>query len=524
MLKLSASSLDWALNNAERLGDTGFFPLPFEFSAIKHGWDKLSPLLASIDVSNWEARPHRECLSPKTALSFRIATELDPLDWLVYSALVYEIGEDLESYRLPQKDGNVFSWRFEPQTDGTMFSRKVGYFQFQEVSREYATRADSQYVVVADIADFYPSLYHHRVENALQSAAQSKADHVKAIMRLLSAWRERQSFGIPVGPQPSRLIAEVAIHDVDQAMLGEGLKFVRYVDDFRIFCKSRKQAYTALATLADILWKSHGLTLAAHKTEILPAQTFAERYFRSARETELERLSESFAGIADELALETWYEPIDYVDLDDEQKARVDALNLEELLTEQLQSQKADIQLTKFILRRLSQLQVANPAEEILDHIDGIYPAFTDVIAYLGSLKNLTIRQRTDIGKKILGLLDDSVVSHLEYHRLHLLNLFASSSDWGNATGIAELLSRFSDHFTKRKSILALGQSGQSHWFRRHKTTWQQFSPWERRAFLRGASSLEDDERRFWYGSIWGRLDPLERAIVSWSKQYPISA
>ena len=192
MLKLSASSLDWALNNAERLGDTGFFPLPFEFSAIKHGWDKLSPLLASIDVSNWEARPHRECLSPKTALSFRIATELDPLDWLVYSALVYEIGEDLESYRLPQKDGNVFSWRFEPQTDGTMFSRKVGYFQFQEVSREYATRADSQYVVVADIADFYPSLYHHRVENALQSAAQSKADHVKAIMRLLSAWRERQ--------------------------------------------------------------------------------------------------------------------------------------------------------------------------------------------------------------------------------------------------------------------------------------------------------------------------------------------
>ena len=302
------------------------------------------------------------------------------------------------------------------------------------------------------------------------------------------------------------------------------MKFVRYVDDFRIFCKSRKQAYTALATLADILWKSHGLTLAAHKTEILPAQTFAERYFRSARETELERLSESFAGIADELALETWYEPIDYVDLDDEQKARVDALNLEELLTEQLQSQKADIQLTKFILRRLSQLQVANPAEEILDHIDGIYLAFTDVIAYLGSLRNLTIRQRTDIGKKILGLMDDSVVSHLEYHRLHLLNLFASSSDWGNATGIAELLSRFSDHFTKRKLILALGQSGQSHWFRRHKTTWQQFSPWERRAFLRGASSLEDDERRFWYGSIWGRLDPLERAIVSWSKQYPISA
>ena len=232
MLKLSPASFDWALNQAEHLDDAGIFPVPFEFTAIRHDWDRLKNYLSSIDVLTWEVRPNRECLSPKTAHSFRIATQLDPLDWLIYNALVYEIGSDLESHRIPQKEGIVFSWRFDPQPNGAMFSRETGYSQFQERSLELADRSDSQYVVVTDIADFFPNLYHHRVENALRSAAQAKVNHAKAIAQLLSAWREKQSFGIPVGPNASRLIAEVAIHDIDQTLRGEGLTFVRYADDF----------------------------------------------------------------------------------------------------------------------------------------------------------------------------------------------------------------------------------------------------------------------------------------------------
>ena len=522
MLHLSSSSLDWALRQAERSGDSNIFPLPFEFSAIRYEWSSLLHSLSSRDILNWEVRPNRECLSPKSAYGFRIATQLDPLDWLVYNALVYEIGTDLESYRLPQKEGVVFSWRFEPQPDGTMFSRESGFSQFQEKTLELSRISNEQYVVVTDIADFFPNLYHHRIENALRSAAQTNLNHAKAVIRLLSAWREKQSFGLPVGPIASGLIAEVAIHDVDQALRGEGLVFTRYVDDFRIFCRTRKDAFRALATLAEVLWKNHGLTLAGQKTKILPVELFTQRYFRTGREVELEHLSKSFAEIVDKLGLDNWYEEIDYDDLDNEQKSSVDALNLEELLTEQLHREHIDIQVTKFILRRLGQLQDADVADKILSSIDNLYPVLSDVVAYLGNLKHLTENHRLEIGKNILNLMNDSVVSHLEHHRLHLLNLFASNASWGNVQKIAELLSQYPDHFTRRKLILALGQSGQNYWFRQRKTEWQQFSPWERRAFLRGASSLEGDERRFWYKSILGRLDLLERAIVSWSQQNPI--
>ena len=280
VLNLSDSSLDWALNQAEKIGDTNrFFPIPFEFAAIRHDWASLLDLLTSADVLTWQVRPHRECLSPKSARSFRIATQLDPLDWLIYNALVYEIGTNLESYRLPQSEGIVYSWRFEPQRDGTMFSRKIGHKQFQEKAWELASISNEQYVVVTDITDFFPNLYHHRVENALRSAAPKYLNHTKAIVRLLGAWREKQSFGLPVGPNASRLIAEVAIHDVDQTLRGEGLTFVRYADDFRIFCKTRKHAYRALVTLAEVLWKNHGLTLVGQKTDILPVEFFQTTIF-----------------------------------------------------------------------------------------------------------------------------------------------------------------------------------------------------------------------------------------------------
>ena len=386
MLTLSKSSLNWALKHAEQYGDTDIFPLPFEFAAIRHDWERLSKLLTSENILKWGVRPHRESLSPKSNLGFRIATQLDPLDWLIYSALVYEIGEELETHRIPVDDGVVISCRFAPQQDGTMYSRESGFSHFQQRTRELVSRRDSQYVVVADIADFFPNLYHHRVENALRSAAPNKANHVKAVMHLLGGWRAGQSFGLPVGVSASRLIAEVAVHDVDQAMLGEGLTFTRYFDDFRIFCKSRKDAYIALATLADILWKNHGLTLAGQKTRILPIDEFEKRYFRSGREAELDHLSQEFAHIAEQLGIDTWYEEIEYDELDDEQKASVDALNLEGLLDEQLASEEVDVQMVRFVLRRLGQLQDHVGATKVLSSIDKLYAVFVDVVRYLDSL------------------------------------------------------------------------------------------------------------------------------------------
>ncbi len=46
-----------------------------------------------------------------------------------------------------------------------------------------------EFVAVTDIADFYSRIYHHRLDNALQSAT-SRQSHVRAIMHLFDTLAE----------------------------------------------------------------------------------------------------------------------------------------------------------------------------------------------------------------------------------------------------------------------------------------------------------------------------------------------
>ena len=98
MLRLNVTSLDWALAHVNALGDTDIFPRAFEFEAITHCWNGwLRQWLSEQDIHTWAPRPYRRCLSPKHRYSFRVSTQLDPLDALVFAALVRDLGEDLRT-------------------------------------------------------------------------------------------------------------------------------------------------------------------------------------------------------------------------------------------------------------------------------------------------------------------------------------------------------------------------------------------------------------------------------------------
>ena len=197
MLNLQAASLDWALDHALNYGDTDLFPHCFEFEAIRHEWANVRPYLESVDLDTWQVRPHRQCLAPKGRYSFRVATQLDPLDFLLFTALVYEIGPSVEAARVDTDREVVFSYRFRPEPDGRMFATDVGYTDFVARTRDLIVAAGVTHVAIADIADFYPRVYHHPLENAL-AAENVSADHVRCVMKLLSGWSSYVSHGLPV--------------------------------------------------------------------------------------------------------------------------------------------------------------------------------------------------------------------------------------------------------------------------------------------------------------------------------------
>jgi hypothetical protein len=101
-----------------------------------------------------------------------------------------------------------------------------------------------RYTLVADVSRFFPSVYTHSIPWALHGKAAAKSDpnsQSAAVFgnRLDFVARQsqsRQTIGIPVGPDTSKLIAELLLSAVDKRFQditsGGSLCFVRHVDDY----------------------------------------------------------------------------------------------------------------------------------------------------------------------------------------------------------------------------------------------------------------------------------------------------
>jgi len=519
---LSPKTIEWTLEHFFRHNDTDIFHKPFEFQAIYHCKDEFIKRLSGQDIFQWNTKTFRHCLVPKQRYGFRLATQLDPLDMIFYFGLLFEAGEKIESARVKADRKISFSYRFAPDnTDYLLFDRSVNYAEFQKYCGELVN--NHQFVVVTDIADFYPRIYLHRLENALSAALPSLPDHSKAIIKLMKGWNQNVSYGIPVGNSPSRLLVEIVIDDIDRMLLAEGMVFTRFVDDYRIFCDSRQEAYRCLARLANALHDSHGLTLQEQKTKILTSQEFVDQILETDEQKEIKSLVTGFDSIIAKLGIENPYESIDYTALPLEIQTKIDGLNLESLLYQQLAKDEIDISTTKFLINRLGQMKRIEPLDKILESIENLHPVLAEIIRYLAEIgEGLTPDKRQEIGSFLLGKLQDSVVSNPEFNKMQIMSLFAETNNWGNTERLARFYNFESDAFFRRTVILALGKSGQDFWLRTKKVSLDQMAVWDKRAFLYAASCFPKDERYHWYNAIQKSRDELERYIIAWASKNPI--
>lgn len=542
MLRVEAASLDYALTHVIARGDTDVLPPAPEFNAIFHDWNAVKTSLTELDLDTWANRPLRTCLSPKRSLGFRIATQLDPFDTLLFTAVVYEAGSDIEARRVATTAGIVHSHRFAPQESGQLYDPAFNWDSFRRRSLELAA-GHGGLVVATDIADFFPRIYHHPLENALQVACSSKG-HARVIAKFLKGFNQGVSHGIPVGPAAVRLLSELAIDDVDRALLGEGYNFCRYSDDYRIFVSSEREARRALAFLANTLFRHHGLTLQESKTAFMAAEEFVGRFSRADEDAERASLEEKFDAIVAELQRKElqrlnergeltagWpefeflqfsnYADVSFTDLSEEQQEVVNSLNLWNLLSDQIRaSASLDSSLTRFLLRRIADLKLKGDYELLLASMARLYSLFPAVLEAIASHGFGSEESKMAIGSRLLDLLDDQVVGHLEYHRVWIFSVFASDRSWNHAARMQQLYNVYADGLTRTQLTYALGEAGVDHWFRGHKQDMLGLPIWERRAFLAGARCLPKDEAQYWFSSVSAQLDSLERVIVKWARTF----
>lgn len=199
---------------------------------------------------------------PKSRYTFRTVAHMSLIDTLKYTSLVFLIGKTIEKNRLPKSI--VFSNRFD--------SRKLrldrsNYDGFRAESKKLSDSGRYRVKVITDIANFYDRLNLHKLENILKEKS-CEPTVVKKLNAILTQWSQQQSFGIPVGSDASRLLAEAMLIDADRELADHRVKFIRYVDDYRIFCGSQERAYEAMQLL-DRALRREGLFLNSGKTKLI---------------------------------------------------------------------------------------------------------------------------------------------------------------------------------------------------------------------------------------------------------------
>lgn len=141
------------------------------------------------------------------------------------------------------------------------------------------TSIDRLFEVRVDISKFYPTIYTHSISWAL--LGKDKAKHyfkekdnldsliaggdndaaiykyAEAVDTAIRACQERQSIGIPIGPDTSHIIAEIVACRIDSllknSLIPIEIKACRYYDDYYLYVSSKDEADKALKTLQLIL-------------------------------------------------------------------------------------------------------------------------------------------------------------------------------------------------------------------------------------------------------------------------------
>jgi hypothetical protein len=136
-------------------------------------------------------------------------------------------------------------------------------------------RAGARYVLEADVGLFYHSIYTHTVPWVLHGKTVAKKSQSEKSLpgnrldRTLRNCHDRQTVGIPIGPDTSLAIAELLLSDVDFLLQEQfdRLRGLRYIDDYEIAVRSRAEGEDLLGNLQRQL-NGAELALNTNKTAI----------------------------------------------------------------------------------------------------------------------------------------------------------------------------------------------------------------------------------------------------------------
>jgi Reverse transcriptase (RNA-dependent DNA polymerase) len=399
----------------------------------------LARLSQSLKNGTYRPRHLKEIDVPKGGLAVRPGSSLDIEDHIVFFGIAYLLAPVMDRVLPP----NVFHFRVKkkgkrPHPD-KLFENQGPVLVRREIRRglrifadwyeawpDFVAEAQTIYekegfslMVESDISAYFENISHPLLADILRQYAPSQLRLINLLIEMLSFWATpslagyRPQRGIPQGNDVSSWLGTLYLVEMDVELLKlqrRGLiKYVRYVDDIKVFAKDRKTARAVIFMINRILRCLH-LNMQSAKTDVYEGEDVRKRL----HDERVERVTEIIASL-----------PHDPGKITPKQKTEAIAAVrpiFRKHLVYKRKIQKEDLRLFKRILTLLSRIGSDLAVRQSLKWI-WRQPALTQKVSrYLSRWMRRKL-VRTGVESALLG---DEELFDAQY--LYLLPMFRSSA------------------------------------------------------------------------------------------------
>ena len=471
-------------------------------------WDQLQQQLRA---GNYEPDLPITISVPKERWFSRPGSILKPYDRFLYQALADHVTTQLEDSLDRER---TFSHVPSNDADKVFEPNHQSWERFQ---RSVFNICDgSSFLLKADISHYFERLPQHHLIN-LMTATECAPEAVRLLEEMLSAFRERNSFGIIQGVFPSDLFGNFFLSDFDAYCEIQNIPSARYVDDIYMGFETEIAARRGLGRLIERL-RQDGLQLNEFKTSIMPSDDVVQE------ETAIDRL---FDEIRDELEDDQNYERTspygfeaewdeDEDDEDDDEEGEEDEVDIENAAVERLMVSVGDYpehidQIEKFCLPILRSANSDSAVQYVIDNLQEKPHQTRLYFSYLTTF----VRSNQDVTTALEGLIDvESAIS--DYQKMFLLAVLLRAPTIGRPTVNAALQWLHNQRLAKEARAMAAifaARHGTATQKRAVRTSYEdEPSNYVRSAILYSARHFTPADRRT-CKRAWGAHDQINALI-----------
>jgi hypothetical protein len=513
-----------AIDNISKFGDTDIFPFPIENMMFYDRASSAQSLLLDIekDFDNWASKypvnAIHSCI-PVGYTGYRWATIIDPLwnAFLLYQVL--KISDLIEKARVAVSKETVFSYRLKiEEASGKLFDQEINWRQFYDKAVKTAEVGSFQYVVRFDISDFYNRVYHHKLENEIIRIG-ADANIKSRIMKILQDISGYASYGLPVGGNAARILAELLLNPMDQMMISRRYNYLRFVDDFILFANNREDAFSKLNWCADYLLRNQGLSLQKSKTQILTKSEFIA-HAKSTLEGDDDPDNKDRSQF---MKIHIHYDPYSLTAEEDYQQLRnqLAAFNITALIKDEIRKSRIHLALGKQLMNAILYLngtELNLAVNVICSNLDAFYPVLPTVMQTLyKKILELDPDTRLHVIEVLTKLIDEnSYLLQTENNAAYVIRILSLVNCEPSIQAINYLYTNMSSSVLVRNNcIYAMTNLENHYWLADLKSKYSTLSLWEKRAFI-AASYFLQDEGKYWREHTKNQFSALESEVRDW--------